>query len=365
MPSSLPSVTVIVPTYHEAENLPYLIGEIEQLKDSLFLDLELLIMDDNSQDGTEEIILKLNLPWVHLKVRYHHRGLSPAVVEGFGLAKNDVIVVMDGDLSHPVNVIPEMLRHINQGYEFVIGSRYVTDSSVDKQWGFLRWLNSKAACLMAWPLTTLKDPMSGFFAFRKALLVNLLDKKIALNPVGYKIGLELLVKIGCSNLLEIPIRFSERKYGKSKLSLKEQLRYIQHLRRLFFFKYPEQSHFIQFLVIGILGTFINLAILTGALYVGLAVQPALILGVAVSMLSNFALNRRFAFSYARNQNIVKQFIDFVTTCLLGAILNYICATNLLQAFPSLIPQLAELVGIAVGTAVNYTTGRIFVFRKKA
>lgn len=356
-----PSVSVIVPTYREADNLPLLIQELALLKEANHLTLELIIMDDNSQDGTEERIKELNLPWVHLIIRTKDRGLSPAVVDGFKAAQYETIVVMDADLSHPVSAIPAMLDTLQQGYDFVIGSRYVDHASTDESWGWLRKLNSKGASLMAWPLTTVNDPMSGFFAFRKSLL----EAIEYLNPVGYKIGLEVLVKSRVTKVKEIPIHFSDRKFGQSKLSIWEQLKYIQHLRRLYIYRFPEWAHLSQFIVVGALGVIVNLAVLTILLWLGVSTKLAILSGIAVSLIFNFLLDRRFTFSYARNGKISNQFAGFVAVCLIGAAINFQCAITLLNWFPDLKPQLAEIVGIGVGTLFNYTLSRYLVFRKPA
>jgi len=108
----------------------------------------------------------------------------------------------------------------------------VKGGSTDAEWGVFRWLNSKVATLMARPFTRAKDPMAGFFAFRRAAM----DSAAPLNPVGYKIGLELIVKCRFKKVAEVPIHFEDRKHGESKLSFKEQLRYVQHLGRLMKFK---------------------------------------------------------------------------------------------------------------------------------
>ncbi len=183
-----PSVSIIVPTYKEAENLKPLLKALERLKTDGQLTLEVLIMDDNSQDGSVELVKTLHLPWVQLITRYGKRGLSDAVIEGFQKAKHEAIVVMDADFSHPVKAIPKMLAALEDGSDFVIGSRYIDGATTDESWGIGRWLSSKVASLMAAPLTSVKDPMSGFFAFRRALL----DQCGFLNPIGYKIGLSSL-----------------------------------------------------------------------------------------------------------------------------------------------------------------------------
>jgi dolichol-phosphate mannosyltransferase len=234
----LPTLSIIVPTYKEVENLPLLIERIEQVRDAQGLTLELLVMDDDSQDGTEKMIATLNKPWVRLFVRKANRGLSLAVVEGLHLARNEVLLVMDADLSHPPEKIPEMLAMLGPDCDFVVGSRYVPGASTDAEWGVFRWLNSKVATLMARPLTNLKDPMAGFFALKRSTFEQGQD---TLNPIGYKIGLELLVKCNCKKVREIPIHFEDRKLGHSKLSVKEQIKYLQHLRRLMVYRYWTRS----------------------------------------------------------------------------------------------------------------------------
>src|SRR6185503_3963004 len=171
---------------------------------------------------------------------------------------------------------------------------------------------------MARPLTAVADPMSGFFSFRRSLL----ERAKHLNPIGYKIGLELLVKCDVRRAAEIPIHFAQRAKGESKLTLQQQLKYIQHLRRLFIFRYPNWSHFLQFIVVGGCGVVLNLAALTLFLWMAVPLSAAVAAAIAVSMISNFALNRRFSFSYSRSEPMLKQFVGFVLACSVGAAINY-------------------------------------------
>ena len=231
--SSRRSVSVIVPTYKEVENLPLLTERLNEVRRKHHLSLELLIMDDDSQDGTEELVSSMDRNWLTLVVRKEERGLSRAVLEGLRLSRGDVLVVMDADLSHPPEKIPEMLVALEKGADFVMGSRYVTGGLTGASWGFFRWLNSRVATLLARPLTSVKDPMSGFFALPRTTFESASD----LNPIGYKIGLELVVKCNLHRIEEIPIHFKDRQFGESKLTLTEQKKYLQHLCRLFIYKY--------------------------------------------------------------------------------------------------------------------------------
>ena len=355
------SLSIIVPTFREADNLPELISRIGRVREEYAPGLELFIMDDDSGDGTVETVKSLDEAWVRLVVRTENRGLSAAVLDGFRLARNDALLVMDADLSHPPEKIPEMVRAIEEGHDFALGSRYVPGGSTDEEWGIFRRLNSRTATLLARPLTPVRDPMSGFFALRREVF----ERAAPLSPIGYKIGLEMLVKCDCRNVREVPIHFSNRLHGTSKLSLKEQLRYLQHLRRLFVFKYGNWAHFIQFAMVGASGVVVNLAALTVLLAVRVPKEVAVGVAIFVAMLSNFALNRRFTFSYARQGPVLRQLMGFMAASSVGAVINY--ATTLtamrMSLFLDRVPQVAALIGIAAGLVFNYLASRYLVFVK--
>jgi dolichol-phosphate mannosyltransferase len=150
---------------------------------------------------------------------------------------------MDADLSHPPSAIPEMVGLLtSKAADFTIGSRYTKGGTIDQSWSFFRRLNSILATLPAFFLTRIKDPMSGFFACRKKELP---DFKL-LDPIGYKIGLEILVKGSFNQVKEIPIHFSDRQFGQSKLSLKEQFKYLVHLLRLYQFSHPKSTKLVLY-----------------------------------------------------------------------------------------------------------------------
>ncbi len=233
--SDPPSLSIVVPTFQEAENLRLLITEIATTLDGVIPDWEVIIVDDDSQDGTADVCAALQRAgWpVKLVVRAHERGLSSAVVEGFAHARGAVLLVMDADLSHPARAIPELYHAVLEGAEFVIGSRYVPGGGTDDRWSTYRWLNSKVASWLARPLVALRDPTAGFFAFPRSLL----QQCDGLNPIGYKIALEILVKSRAHHVREVPIQFRTRRFGKSKLKLKQQWLYLRHLWMLYRFRF--------------------------------------------------------------------------------------------------------------------------------
>ncbi len=226
-------VSVIVPTYCEGDNLPNLIPRIAAALGQAGLRGEIVIVDDDSPDDTapacKELALQHN---IRLLVRKGERGLAGAVLAGMGQARGRTLVVMDADLSHPPAAIPDLVVALDAGADFAIGSRYVAGGATDASWGILRRLNSKVATLLARPLVAARDPLAGFFALRRDTFVN----GDPVEPLGFKIGLELMVKCGCRHIKEIPITFCDRRHGSSKLTLRVQLHYLRHLLRLYAYR---------------------------------------------------------------------------------------------------------------------------------
>ena len=273
-----------------------------------------------------------------------------------------MIVVMDADLSHPPERVPELVRVGSQSdVDFVIGSRYVSGGSVEESWGLFRWLNSKVATLMARPFTSATDPMAGFFAIKREKFESARD----LDPIGYKIGLELIVKCACREVREIPIHFSNRLHGTSKLSLKEQINYLRHLKRLAEFKVGHSAVPVQFAFVGASGVVVDLALFT-LLKIWLDLPVARALAIWGAMTWNWWLNRRLTFSYSRQNSALPQYLGFCLSCLVGAVVNFGISVFLIRQseFLASVPQLAALAGVVGGMAFNYLICSRFVFGKQ-
>jgi len=223
-------VSVIVPTYNERENLAPLTQCVFAALD--VNNAELLIIDDNSPDGTAAVAEGLAGRYpVRCLVRRDERGLATAVIRGLRESRGELCVVMDADLSHPPEAIPALTSAMaDPRVNMSLGSRFVPGGKVDLHWPLHRRLNSWVGRLLARPLTGVRDMMAGFFCVRRAELH--LDR---LAPVGYKIALELIVRHHWTNVVEVPITFSDRAAGQTKLRVAEQLRYLRHLWRLYTF----------------------------------------------------------------------------------------------------------------------------------
>ncbi|MEK7757078.1 MAG: polyprenol monophosphomannose synthase [Planctomycetota bacterium] len=246
--------SIIVPTYREAPNIEPLVTRVFAAMTPTGIGVELIIVDDDSQDGTEQIVERLRERYpVRLVVRRGERGLSGAVLAGFREARFDRFVVLDGDLQHPPEMVPQLLARLDQGdCDFVIGTRYGRSGSVAADWSIVRRLGSAVATLLARPLARLSDPMSGFFALHRRTW----EQAAPLDPIGYKIALELFVKGRCRQAAEMPIIFASRAAGASKASFAEGRRYLRHLWRLYRFRFPRLTEALRITVIVVAALFI-------------------------------------------------------------------------------------------------------------
>jgi dolichol-phosphate mannosyltransferase len=298
--------------------------------------------------------------WVRLVVRNAEHGLSQAALDGLRRATGDVLVCMDADLSHPPEAIPAMLAKLHEGADFVIGSRYTEGGSTAHDWGFLRWINSRVATWLARPLTHVSDPMSGFFALRRQTF----EAGSEFNPVGYKIGLELIVKCRCERVVEVPIHFADRRFGASKLTLQQQLLYLAHLWRLYAFKFGVWTPLVQFLVVGVLGMLVNLLLLTLLTSLEVPVRTAAALSILGAMATNFALARRLGSAVAPGAGLGQQLVSYVAATTPGALVNYLATLAALARLPAWPVQAAALLGIAAGAAFNFTASRYLAFKAR-
>lgn len=222
-------VSLVVPTYNEAGNVEELARRLFSVAVSNNIDLELVIVDDGSPDGTAGKAESLGYENLVVINRGGRFGLSSAVLEGFRMAKNDVVGIMDGDLSHDPESFPEVVKPVlTDESELSVGSRYVHGGGTS-DWGMARIIISRMAGLMARGLTGIKDPTSGFFFTKKGVL-----EGKRLDTTSWKILLEIIVKCRPKNIVEVPITFGGRKAGESKLSLKEEVNYLKHLLQLYF-----------------------------------------------------------------------------------------------------------------------------------
>ena len=221
--------SLVVPTYNERENIDALVSKVHQTMALAEQPYELIIVDDNSPDGTADRASELaeDYPVVVLK-RSGKLGLASAVTDGWSIAVGNTIGVMDADGSHDHTILPQMIRAVTLGTaEVAIGSRYVPGGGMGN-WPLKRQLISRFAIALARPICPVRDLTSGFLVLRSEVI-----QGIDLASDGFKIGLELLVKGNYERFCEIPYVFHDRTYGHSKLGQKVVLAYLTQLGRLY------------------------------------------------------------------------------------------------------------------------------------
>lgn len=222
------ALSIVVPTYNERERLPDLVHALFRGYADRGIDGEVLIVDDNSPDGTgriaDELARQYRITVIH---RSGKLGLGTAVVAGFDAATAPVVGVIDADLSHPPEMPPRMLAVMQRtSADVVIGSRYIPGGGT-RNWPLFRQVMSRLACLAARPLTPVVDATSGLFLIRRDLA-----RTVRISAGGFKICLELLVRGQPCSIVEVPYVFSDRAAGDSKMNMKEALGYVTQLRDL-------------------------------------------------------------------------------------------------------------------------------------
>jgi dolichol-phosphate mannosyltransferase len=188
---------------------------------------ELIVVDDGSPDGTADLAESYaDVHPVRVVRRPGKAGLASAVLAGFAQARGDLLVVMDADLSHPPEAVPRLVAAIVEGADLAVGSRYVKGGGTE-DWPLKRRVVSRAACLMGNLLVPIRDCTSGFFAIRKSAVDG-----VKLNPIGFKIGFEVMARGRYKKAVEVPYVFRDRELGKSKFGRREILQYVVQLAQV-------------------------------------------------------------------------------------------------------------------------------------
>lgn len=227
-------VAIVIPTLNEADNVPHLIVRLRSALEAVTLNYEVIVVDDDSTDSTADVVRALSAQdsRVRLLVRKGQRGLAGAVIHGWKHTDATLLGVIDADLQHPPEILPQLLEAIQSGKDIAIASRYTSsnhDSVAD--WNPLRVLISRCTTALTTPLQRkglrVKDPMSGYFVVRRECI-----EDIDLQPQGFKILLEILVKGRLRKAAEVPYRFGLRHAGSSKADFKVALDYLSLLGKL-------------------------------------------------------------------------------------------------------------------------------------
>lgn len=361
LPTARLDVSVVLPTYNESASLPGLVPRIAAAFDGAGLRGEIIVVDDNSPDGTADVARELSASYpMQVVKRTDERGLATAVLRGFSMSEAEVCVVMDADGSHPVEALGEMVRLIlSDKAELVVGSRHVPGGG-SKDWPLFSRFKSRFAASLALGLTTMTDPTTGFMAIRRSLLSGL-----ELDPVGWKIVLETVVKAYPVRLAEVPIVFTDREHGESKQSLAVLGQYFKHLYKLYKFRFPALVEFLKFCLVGVLGLFVDLSVVSLLKEVGgVDTRLCQVFGFSAAVTFNYAVNRRFSFEAARETPVFSSYLAYLGANLVGLVLRMLVIDALIRA--TSLDQgrgylLLSVIGIGVATLVNFLGVKYFAF----
>lgn len=374
-------VSIIIPTYNESQNI---LKILKSIQDNLpnNTKTQTIVVDDNSPDGTGKLVeeylenvKKLANHTIEVIHRKTKDGLSSAILKGIQFATGNTIVVMDSDLSHPASLLPKMIDALKHPKcDIVIASRYVNGGSI-VGWTRKRKFLSRLATFIAKRGLGVgaKDPMSGFFAFKKPVIQGL-----SFDAIGYKMLLEILVKAKNAKVLEIPYTFTNREFGKSKLDSKTIFDYLKAVWKLYRYgkvaskeeRRPSVSFFskaARFYSIGAVGLAINY--LVSSLFTGVVSNlwylHATIIGIAVSMSGNFVLNKIWTFE-DRNfeaKHTTIQYAKFIGLSSLGALAQlamvYVLVDHNKMDYP-----LALVLAVATSALSNYVLNKKLTFKEK-
>ncbi|WP_427160206.1 glycosyltransferase [Aliinostoc sp. HNIBRCY26] len=365
--------SLVIPTYKERDNIHSVVQILTQtLNEYIPEDYELIVVDDDSPDLTWEVAQLLTKEYPQLRVmrRQGERGLSSAVIRGWQVARGQVLGVIDGDLQHPPEVLTQLLSQISQGADMAVASRHVDGGGVSS-WSAIRRFLSRGAqilglIILPGVLGRVSDPMSGYFMVRRSSIAG-----ATLNPVGYKILLEVIGRGNIQKIAEVGYVFCERKEGESKVTWKQYVEYIHHLIRLrlstgrlkrinqLAANFP-MGRFLRFGLVGLSGVFVDMAmlyLLSDPSTLGLPLTRSKIIAGEIAIFNNFLWNDAWTFADVsmRQQQWhqrLKRFLKFNAICLAGLMLN-VLVLNVVFNFLIRNRYIANLIAIVIATIWNF------------
>lgn len=354
------AASIIVPTYNERDNIRTVVDRCSHtLKTADFVDgFEIIVVDDDSPDGTWRLVEEAYSTDDRVRVirRTENHGLALSVVDGFYAASMEYCVVIDGDLQHPPEKIPELLAALDRGADISIGSRHLEDGGIEDWTRFRKLVSRGATALAKRLLPTIKgvsDPMSGLFAIRRSIL-----EEAELQPQGYKILLEILSKCDIDRIAEVPYTFHDRAAGQSNLSADQYRQFVGHLLHLSVAEHTTAAtetarivRMIKFFGVGAVGVVVNMAVFLLLMDANTHYLLSGGLAFVAAVQWNFVGNWAITFGRPRDA-LAKRYISFHAVCLVGLAV-YEVALSLLLLIETLPLLVVNFGAIASSSLWNF------------
>jgi len=353
----VPWISVLIPTLNEGGNIGALIDAL-LAQPALAGRIEIVVADDGSSDSTHDEVLA-RAEWAPVRLLQHTGipDLAASVLEAGRIARGKFCVVMDADGSHPVEAVARLVQPLEKGdADVVIGSRHVTGAAI-AAWPRWRRLLSRAAALLAWPLTRVRDPMSGFFATSRERLASLPPLQ-----AGYKVLLEVLVRtLPRPRVQEVPFEFNNRDRGSSKMNARVQWLFIQRLAALGGARLS-LGNLSRFSVVGLSGVGVDLIVFWLLRATETSLATAHFGAFLAATLSNFILNYRWSFArqFAPDRSTFRRYAAFLVVALLSLTLRGGVLAALTEGF-GMAASLAILPAVALTALINYLGSIFYVF----
>ncbi|SFW29914.1 glycosyltransferase family 2 protein [Nitrosovibrio sp. Nv17] len=361
---------VILPTYNERNNIGSIIDALQAQFQHMRHDMHILVVDDNSPDGTADIVRLKQTDAKNANVHLlmgQKAGLGAAYIRGMmhsmDALKADVVFEMDADFSHKPEDVPRLMAALVEGADFVIGSRYVKGGSIPKEWGLLRRLNSLGGNIVGRYVAGLygiRDCTAGFRAIRTPLLRKIVFEDLRVQ--GYAFQVALLHKAASlgATIREVPVDFIDRTEGESKLGISDIVEFILNA---WWIRLHSSKTFIKFAIVGLSGVIVNLGVFTLLLQAGVNKYLASPISIEVSIITNFLLNNYWTFRWRRSQDHVRiKGLKFNMVSLVSLLVSYSTFVTLSMLFPETPPTVHQLAGIAPAMLINYFLNSYWTFK---
>ncbi len=359
-----------MPTYNEAKNVPILIPQIfDEAKRIDSHELHILIVDDNSPDGTKDVVLDLmkSYPNLHI-ISGEKEGLGEAYKRGMAQAiaelKPDLIFEMDADLQHDPKMIPVFISMANKGFSLVIGSRFISGGSTPNFSLYRKGISLLGNWLIRFfgGMAGIQDCTSGYRCIKADLIPKCNMSNLATRGYSFQSSLIYELLRNGAKPIEIPIIFPDRQHGESKLALRDQVEFLLNLARI---RFKESKEFINFCIVGTSGIVINMGFYVFfSRALGLRMEYASVISIELSVITNFILNNFWTFrhraSEARWWGRIKR---FHLVAGIGGGVNFVCLILLVRRF-GMWDIYANLIGIILATLIKFKLNSNWTWREK-
>jgi len=363
-------IVIILPTYNEHENIGLMIQALQKVFTAMPHDMNILVVDDNSPDGTADVVrAELARSANVFLITGRKEGLGAAYVRGMthalGELRADAVMEMDADFSHDPQDVPRLIQALDQGADFVIGSRYVPGGKIPEDWSLLRRMISRWGNVFARyvaGLYAVKDCTAGFRAIRGPVIKSIdLD---TLNVRGYAFQIALLHEAILNHAVvrEVPVEFVDRKRGQTKLGISD---IVEFMLNAWWIRFERSKTFLKFAMVGAVGVVVNLGSFTVLMNMGMNKYLASPLAIEVSIITNFFFNNYWTFSKRDlNDRIHIRGLKFNVVSFIALAVSYSTFLLLSALDPSGIPQVHQAIGIVPATLINYFLNSYWTFKDK-